>query len=114
MALPSNCNHPLPAVGSWEARRGGILDQTEPNRTGSLRIHLGSRAIDSRIVALVALDELGIGFVPFSPLGAGFLIGKINENTKFDSNFSSGRDRLAARPKAVDRADPRYNEAALS
>ena len=31
------------------------------------------------------LGELGIGFVPFSPLGKGFLTGKINENTKFDS-----------------------------
>jgi aryl-alcohol dehydrogenase-like predicted oxidoreductase len=33
---------------------------------------------------LPALDDLGIGFVPFSPLGAGFLTGKIDENTKFD------------------------------
>ena len=31
-----------------------------------------------------ALEELGIGFVPFSPLGKGFLTGKINEETKFD------------------------------
>ena len=31
------------------------------------------------------LEELGIGFVPFSPLGRGFLTGKIDENTKFDS-----------------------------
>jgi len=30
------------------------------------------------------LEELGIGFVPFSPLGKGFLTGAINENTKFD------------------------------
>jgi len=30
------------------------------------------------------LEELGIGFVPFSPLGKGFLTGKINEDTKFD------------------------------
>ena len=30
------------------------------------------------------LEELGIGFVPFSPLGKGFLTGKIDENTKFD------------------------------
>jgi aryl-alcohol dehydrogenase-like predicted oxidoreductase len=32
------------------------------------------------------LEELGIGFVPFSPLGKGFLTGKINENTKFNSS----------------------------
>jgi aryl-alcohol dehydrogenase-like predicted oxidoreductase len=34
---------------------------------------------------LPTLDELGIGFVPFSPLGKGFLTGAINETTKFDS-----------------------------
>ena len=34
---------------------------------------------------LPTLDELGIGFVPFSPLGRGFLTGKMNENTSFDS-----------------------------
>jgi aryl-alcohol dehydrogenase-like predicted oxidoreductase len=34
---------------------------------------------------LPVLEELGIGFVPFSPLGRGFLTGKIDENTKFDS-----------------------------
>jgi aryl-alcohol dehydrogenase-like predicted oxidoreductase len=32
------------------------------------------------------LEELGIGFVPFSPLGRGFLTGKIDENTTFDSS----------------------------
>jgi len=35
---------------------------------------------------LPALEELGIGFVPFSPLGKGFLTGKINEDTTFDSS----------------------------
>src|ERR1044071_2763424 len=35
---------------------------------------------------LPALDEMGIGFVPFSPLGRGFLTGKIDENTTFDSS----------------------------
>ncbi|HET6769427.1 MAG TPA: aldo/keto reductase [Chitinophagaceae bacterium] len=35
---------------------------------------------------LPTLEELGIGFVPFSPLGKGFLAGKIDENTKFDSS----------------------------
>lgn len=35
---------------------------------------------------LPMVEELGIGFVPFSPLGKGFLTGKINENTTFDKN----------------------------
>lgn len=35
---------------------------------------------------LPTLEELGIGFVPFSPLGKGFLTGKIDENTKIDSS----------------------------
>ena len=35
---------------------------------------------------LPTLEELGIGFVPYSPLGKGFLTGKINENTTFDSS----------------------------
>src|SRR5579864_2031421 len=35
---------------------------------------------------LPTLEELGIGFVPFSPLGRGFLTGKISEHTKFDKN----------------------------
>jgi aryl-alcohol dehydrogenase-like predicted oxidoreductase len=35
---------------------------------------------------LPTLEELGIGFVPFSPLGRGFLTGKIDENTSFDSS----------------------------
>ena len=36
--------------------------------------------------ALSTCEELGIGFVPFSPLGRGFLTGKIDENTTFDSS----------------------------
>src|SRR6185503_5659677 len=35
---------------------------------------------------LPALEKLGIGFVPFSPLGKGFLTGKIDENTEFVKN----------------------------
>jgi aryl-alcohol dehydrogenase-like predicted oxidoreductase len=35
---------------------------------------------------LPTLEELGIGFVPFSPLGRGFLTGKMDESTQFDSN----------------------------
>ena len=45
---------------------------------------------------LPTLEALGIGFVPFSPLGAGFLTGNINENTKFDnSDFRSMVPRFA-------------------
>lgn len=42
------------------------------------------------------LEELGIGFVPFSPLGKGFLTGKMNENTTFDNkDFRSTVPRLS-------------------
>jgi aryl-alcohol dehydrogenase-like predicted oxidoreductase len=49
---------------------------------------------------LPTLEELGIGFVCFSPLGAGFLAGKIDENTKFDStDFRTAVPRFA--PEAL-------------
>ena len=42
-----------------------------------------------------ALEELGVGFVPFSPLGRGFLTGAIDENTKFEStDFRNGLPRF--------------------
>jgi aryl-alcohol dehydrogenase-like predicted oxidoreductase len=41
---------------------------------------------DPEAEVLPTVEELGIGFVPFSPLGAGFLTGKVNETTKFDSS----------------------------
>jgi len=45
---------------------------------------------------LMTLEELGIGFVPFSPLGRGFLTGTINASTRFDSNdFRSSVPRFA-------------------
>ena len=45
---------------------------------------------------LSVLEELGIGFVPFSPLGAGFLTGQIDENTKFDpSDFRNHVPRFS-------------------
>jgi hypothetical protein len=70
---------------------------------------------------LPLLEELGIGFVPFSPLGKGFLTGTIDENTQFESgdfrntegrDTGAGRPRLAARPEAVDRPDPGHHQAA--
>jgi aryl-alcohol dehydrogenase-like predicted oxidoreductase len=46
------------------------------------------------------LEELGIGFVPYSPLGKGFLTGKIDENAKFDSSdFRSSLPRFT--PEAL-------------
>ncbi|MEH2451006.1 aldo/keto reductase [Nostoc sp.] len=50
---------------------------------------------------LPALEELGIGFVPFSPLGKGFLTGSISKNAKFDkSDFRSIVPRFT--PEALD------------
>ncbi len=49
---------------------------------------------------LPTLEELGIGFVPYSPLGKGFLTGKINENTRFErSDFRSQLPRFT--PEAL-------------
>ncbi len=49
---------------------------------------------------LPALQELGIGLVPFSPLGAGFLTGKIDENTKFDKgDFRNMVPRFSAQAR---------------
>lgn len=49
---------------------------------------------------LPTLEELGIGFVPFSPLGRGFLTGKIDVNTKFESNdFRNNLPRFS--PEAI-------------
>ncbi len=48
------------------------------------------------------LEELGIGFVPFSPLGKGFLTGKIDENTKFDgSDFRNVVPRFSPEARKV-------------
>src|SRR6266568_4568737 len=51
------------------------------------------------------LEELGIGFVPFSPLGKGFLTGKIDADTKFDStDFRSSVPRFSAENRKVNQA----------
>jgi aryl-alcohol dehydrogenase-like predicted oxidoreductase len=52
-----------------------------------------------------ALEELGIGFVPFSPLGKGFLTGKIDETTSFDStDFRNIVPRFAPEARKVNQA----------
>ena len=51
------------------------------------------------------LEELGIGFVPFSPLGRGFLTGKMNENTTFDSSdFRSTLPRFSPEARKANQA----------
>jgi aryl-alcohol dehydrogenase-like predicted oxidoreductase len=54
---------------------------------------------------LPTLEELGIGFVPFSPLGKGFLTGKIDESTTFDStDFRNTVPRFAPEARKANRA----------
>jgi aryl-alcohol dehydrogenase-like predicted oxidoreductase len=54
---------------------------------------------------LPALEELGIGFVPFSPLGRGFLTGKMDENTTFDSSdFRNGLPRFTPEARKANKA----------
>ena len=54
---------------------------------------------------LPALEELGIGFVPFSPLGRGFLTGKIDESTTFDSgDFRTTVPRFTPEARRANRA----------
>jgi aryl-alcohol dehydrogenase-like predicted oxidoreductase len=54
---------------------------------------------------LPALEELGIGFVPYSPLGKGFLTGKIDENTTFDgSDFRNQLPRFTPEARKANQA----------
>ena len=54
---------------------------------------------------LPALEELGIGFVPFSPLGRGFLTGKIDEASSFDpKDIRAGIPRFSAEARAANQA----------
>jgi len=54
---------------------------------------------------LPALEELGIGFVPFAPLGKGFLTGTIDETTTFDSSdFRLTQPRFSAEARKANRA----------
>jgi aryl-alcohol dehydrogenase-like predicted oxidoreductase len=54
---------------------------------------------------MAVLEELGIGFVPFSPLGRGFLTGKIDENTTFDkTDFRSNLPRFTPEARKANQA----------
>jgi aryl-alcohol dehydrogenase-like predicted oxidoreductase len=60
---------------------------------------------DPEAEVLPTCEELGIGFVPFSPLGAGFLTGKINEHTTFDpSDFRNISPRFTPEARKANQA----------
>ena len=64
---------------------------------------LWTREPEAEVLPL--LEELGIGFAPFSPLGKGFLTGKIDVNTKFDkSDFRNNIPRFAADAREANQA----------
>ena len=71
----------LSEAGAQTIRRAHVV---QPVTAAQSEYSLWWRGPENEI--LPTLEELGIGFVPFSPLGAGFLTGKIDENTKFDSS----------------------------
>jgi aryl-alcohol dehydrogenase-like predicted oxidoreductase len=72
--------------------------QIQPVATVQSEYSLWWRRPEEEVVP--ALEELGIGFVPYSPLGKGFLTGKVDENTKFDnSDFRSTLPRF--KPEAL-------------
>jgi aryl-alcohol dehydrogenase-like predicted oxidoreductase len=60
---------------------------------------------DPEAEVLPTVEELGIGFVPYSPLGRGFLTGKMNENTTFDSSdFRNTLPRFTAEARKANQA----------
>src|SRR5436190_16643007 len=64
---------------------------------------LWTRTPEKEVIPI--LEELGIGFVPYSPLGKGFLTGKIDENAKFDSSdFRSTLPRFTPEALKVNQA----------
>ena len=59
---------------------------------------------EPEVEVLPALEQLGIGFVPFSPLGRGFLTGKIDENTTIDStDFRFALPRFSAEARKANK-----------
>jgi aryl-alcohol dehydrogenase-like predicted oxidoreductase len=88
--------HPLPGGGISQSKGGHCATPAQRcARGGASRSRSRFAALQSEYCLwwrepgqeiLPTLQELGIGFVAFSPLGYGFLKGKITEQTKFDAN----------------------------
>jgi aryl-alcohol dehydrogenase-like predicted oxidoreductase len=71
----------LSEAGAQTIRRANAV---QPVTAVQSEYSLWTRTPEKEVIP--TLEELGIGFVPYSPLGKGFLTGKMNENTTFDSS----------------------------
>jgi aryl-alcohol dehydrogenase-like predicted oxidoreductase len=90
----------LSEAGAQTIRRA---DAVQPVTAVQSEYSLWTRTHERDI--LPALEELGIGFVPFSPLGKGFLTGAINEHTKLDStDFRSTLPRFTPEARKANQA----------
>ena len=76
----------LSEAGAQSIRRAHAV---QPLTALQSEYSLWTRELEAEI--LPTLEELGIGLVPYSPLGKGFLTGRIDETTRFDSSDLRGR-----------------------
>ena len=90
----------LSEAGSQTIRRAHVV---QPITTVQSEYSLWWREPEKQV--LPTLEELGIGFISFSPLGKGFLTGKIDEATKFDSSdFRNTVPRFTAENRKANQA----------
>ncbi|OWK19733.1 aldehyde oxidase [Mesorhizobium amorphae CCBAU 01583] len=95
-------------VNHWGLSEAGVqtirrAHAVQPVTAAQNEYSLFYRGVEAEL--LPVCDELGIGFVPFSPLGAGFLTGKIDENTKFDpTDFRNNVPRFSQEARKANMA----------
>ncbi len=86
-----------------ECRRSAARTPSSRSRHSRVNTRCGREAPKPKYC--VTVEELGIGFVPYSPLGRGFLTGKINENTAFDkSDFRNTLPRFTPEARKANQA----------
>ena len=78
--------------GLSEAKRRPSAAPMRCNRSLPCRANIRSGGEPLKRTILPTCEELGIGLVPYSPLGRGYLTGKIDENTTFDSSDIRSRN----------------------
>ena len=90
----------LSEAGAQTIRRAHVV---QPVTALQSEYSLWTRVPEAEV--LPTLEELGIGFVPFSPLGRGFLTGKMDENTVFDSSdFRNSLPRFTPEARKANQA----------